>query len=89
MVHKTYIIIHWDSAGMKGMKENIGIPGDKTLRPDQRGAYTIDLPPGTYDVFVTAPGFQPTCEKISIVKGQTAEYDVELKVSSGELITVD
>lgn len=74
---------------MKGMKENVGIPDDKVLKPDHRGAYTIDLPPGAYDVFVTAPGFQPTCDKVSISKGQTAEWDVRLKVSSWEVITVD
>lgn len=71
------------------MKENVGIPEDKVVRPDRRGGYAIQLPPGAYDVFVTAPGFEPTCEKISIFNGQTAEHDVRLKVSSSEVIPVD
>lgn len=74
---------------MKGMKENVGIREDRVLTPDHRGRYSVDLPPGAYDVFVAAPGFDPTCEKVSIFKGQTAEWDVRLKVSSNEVITVD
>lgn len=82
-------MIHWDSAGIKGMKENVGIAEDKPLTADKRGRFAIDLPPGAYDVFVTAPGFEPTCEKLAVVQNQTIEDDVHLEVSTEEMITVD
>jgi hypothetical protein len=46
------VIVHWDSAGLDGVKENIGIRDDKIARTDSTGHFSVELPPGVYDVFV-------------------------------------
>lgn len=85
----AHIVIHWDSAGIEGMKQNIGISEDKSLKADKRGRFALELPTGAYDVFITAPGFEPTCEKLAVIEGQTIHDDVHLKLSTLTIITVD
>jgi hypothetical protein len=40
----------------------------------------LELPPGFYDVFVTATAFTPYCEKIRL-KDRSKAFDVKLTVS--------
>jgi hypothetical protein len=50
------VFIHWDSAGSTvGVKDNIGIKADLSIRTKDDGTFTIDVPPGFYDVFASSP----------------------------------
>jgi len=79
---KPRIFIHWDASGTNiGLKSNIGIPGDLSVETDSEGHFQIDLPPGFYDVFVSAFGFSPTCRKVRINAGQSLSFNAELEVN--------
>jgi hypothetical protein len=75
------VIIHWDSVGLDSVKENVGIKGDEIATTDATGHFSLELPPGVYDVFVAAAGFFPHCEKLSVKGKETRSYTVPLKVS--------
>jgi hypothetical protein len=55
--------------------------GDRSLLTDKTGIYDIELPPGIYDVFISAEGFSPACKKIE-VKHKRAKFDVVLEVNT-------
>ena len=46
------------------------------------GKFELSLPPGLYDVFVSASGFAPSCEKIRISPGQSAVFNPRLLAES-------
>jgi hypothetical protein len=81
VIPNSHIVVRWDSIGLDGVTENIGTKEDTTATADQTGQFQLDLPPGVYDVFVTAPGFSPHCEKITVKGKGIQPYDVRLKVS--------
>ena len=61
------VLIHWDSAGSAvGLKSNIGIKADFNVRSKDDCTFSVDLPPGFYDVFVASPAFSPVCRKVRI-----------------------
>jgi hypothetical protein len=71
VVPEARIFIHWDSAGSSvGLRDNIGIKQDVTVLKDASGHYSSDVPPGFYDVFVSAKAFTPTAPKVRVKKGQ-------------------
>jgi hypothetical protein len=62
------ILIHWDSAGSQvGLRSNVGIKEDAVVRTAADGTFSIDLPSGFYDVFVSRPAFMPVCRKVRIL----------------------
>jgi hypothetical protein len=83
------VIVHWGSAGLDGVKQNIGIRDDKIARADSTGHFSLELPPGVYDVFVTEPGFSPHCEKLTLKAQEMHHYEVRLRVSRMITITLD
>ena len=68
-------LVHWDSAGTPGLKSNIGIQTDLSLRTKDDGTFSVDLPAGFYDVFVAAMAFTPTCRKIRVKVGRGQEVN--------------
>jgi Carboxypeptidase regulatory-like domain len=88
-IPNAHIIIHWDSVGLEGVTENVGLKKDKSATSDATGHFSLDLPPGVYDVFVAAGGFYPRCEKISLKKNEIHLYEVTLTVSRMLSIRVD
>jgi len=65
------VIIHWDSAGSAvGLTANVGIKADIVIRTKHDGTFIVDLPPGFYDVFVSATAFSPACRKIRVKPGK-------------------
>lgn len=78
---KVRVLVHWDPAGADvGLKTNVGIPKDLTAETDARGQFQMELAPGFYDVFVTAMGFSPKCQKIRIKPGEIATLNARLQV---------
>jgi hypothetical protein len=73
------VFIHWDSAGSTvGLKSNVGIKTDLTLRTKEDGTFNIDLPPGFYDAFAATSAFTPACRKIRLKPGEPMEITFRL-----------
>jgi hypothetical protein len=74
------VLVHWDPAGSTaGLTTNVGIKTDLSIRTNDLGTISIDLPPGFYDVFVAATAFTPTCRKIRIQVGKGQEITLSLQ----------
>jgi len=80
VIPKAHIVIHWDPSGSNYLGNNVGIKEDITLSTDSNGKFSLELPPGFYDVFVTATAFTPRCDKIRL-KDTPRTFDVKLKLS--------
>ena len=81
VIADAYIIVHWDPDGTdKELKSNVGLNHDLNLTRDQDGRYSADMPSGLYDVFVTARGFKPSCQKIWVTKGKEITFSPTLDV---------
>ena len=83
------VIIHWDSLGLDGVTDNAGLKDDTIAATNATGHFSLELPPGVYDVFVAAAGFFPHCEKLSVKGTGTRPYMVRLKVSRMLKIKLD
>ena len=74
------LVVHWDPSGSKtGLTTNVGIPEDRFLKSDTHGAFYAEIPPGFYDILVTAPGFSPDCRKIRLKPDQNAIFNSKLQ----------
>jgi hypothetical protein len=81
VISNAYVIAHWDSAGSNYLKDNLGIKQDVIVTTDSGGHFSVELPPGFYDVFVSANAFTPHCEKVRLKEKVTKKYDIKLNVS--------
>lgn len=77
-------MIHWDASGSNSLKDNIGVKQDIILTSDRYGNFSVDIPPGFYDVFVSATAFSPRCEKLRVKGDQGQLFKVRLKLSCHE-----
>jgi hypothetical protein len=80
-ISNVHIVIHWDSSGSAYLKDNLGIRQDFVATTDMNGHYSVELPPGFYDVFVSATTFSPRCDKLRLRGKENRTYDVKLTVS--------
>jgi hypothetical protein len=79
VISGAYVLVHWDHCGSEvGLTSNVGIKSDLRLQTDRNGAYSVNLPPGFYDVFVFATSFTPTCSKVRIRAEQGAVLSPKL-----------
>jgi carboxypeptidase family protein len=75
------LVVHWDPSGSKrGLTTNVGIPEDRFLKTDTHGTFYAEIPPGFYDILVTAPGFSPECRKIRLKAAQSATLNSKLQL---------
>jgi hypothetical protein len=81
VIADAHIVVHWDHAGSNYLKDNLGIKGDMIAASDSRGQFSLELPSGFYDVFVSAAAFSPHCDKIRLQGKETKTYKIKLKVS--------
>lgn len=52
-----------------------------SARTDKKGSYSMELPgEGLYDVFVSATGFTPQCQKVHITNTRWGSFNPTLKV---------
>jgi len=77
VISGAYIFVHWDPVALTS---NVGIKADLRVQTDKDGTYSIDLPPGFYDVFVSAMSFTPSCHKVRIRAEQATVLNPKLKV---------
>jgi hypothetical protein len=79
-IPRARILVHWDSSGSTvGLKANVGIKSDLVVESKANGEFGAELPPGFYDVFVSASAFSPECRKIRIKSGEVLPYNAKLK----------
>ncbi len=76
------LIVHWDPSGSDvGLDSNVGLRQDLNVRVDKTGVYSVEVPPGFYDVFVSSPAFEPFCRKVRLRPGESETLDSKLAVS--------
>jgi hypothetical protein len=74
------VLLHWDPAGSAvGLDSNVGIKADLVLTTDKKGTFAAELPPGFYDLFVSAMAFTPACRKIRLTGIAASEPKFRLK----------
>jgi hypothetical protein len=79
LLTNAQLIVHWDPVGANsGLKTNVGIPEDRFLKTDTHGNYYAEIPPGFYDVLITAPGFDPSCSKLRLKPGENQTLSAKL-----------
>ena len=67
------------------MDSNVGIKEDVALTTGQTGEFETDLPPGFYDLFVSATAFSPVCRKIRLK--DIAHPPVDFRLKADPLVT--
>ncbi len=68
------IVVHWTHSQLHPQMVQ-----DQVATTDQNGSCTIDLPAGTYDVFVSASGLAPAAIKRDVEAGENTPLIVSLK----------
>jgi len=81
VIPNAHVVVHWDPSGSNYLKDNIGIKQDVAATTDSSGQFSVELPPGFYDVFVTAMAFTPHCDKVRVKNKESRAYEVKLKIS--------
>src|SRR5260370_36730784 len=80
VIASARVLVHWDPSGSQvGLNSNVGIKEDLTLTTGDLGEFETDLPPGFYDLFVSAAAFSPVCQKIRLTASVHPPVDFKLK----------
>lgn len=75
------VLVHWDPAGSTvGLKDNVGVRTDVSVKKDGNGHYSISVPPGFYDVFVSSSAFTPVAAKVRVKDRESSRFDTRLKI---------
>src|SRR5579871_3264418 len=82
VIANAHVVIHWDASGSTYVKDNLGTKQDVVLSTDHDGSFSAEIPPGFYDVFVSAAAFSPYCEKVRVREAQKRPFKARLKVSA-------
>ena len=53
---------------------------ERELSPKGDGTYSVDLPPGTYSVRFTHPGFLPARKRVRVTRGAVTKLDILFKL---------
>jgi hypothetical protein len=80
IISNAHLIVHFDPSGSKRLNGTTAIKEDLISATDSGGRFSLELSPGFYDVFVTAPGFSPYCTKIRL-ETKDVTHDVKLVAS--------
>jgi hypothetical protein len=81
VIASARVLVHWDPSGSQvGLNSNVGIKEDMRLTTSPMGEFETDLPPGFYDLFVSATAFSPGCEKVRLTESMHPSVDFKLKV---------
>jgi Carboxypeptidase regulatory-like domain len=69
VLSRARVLIHWDPSGGNQVPDNLGIKEDIVAITDNNGEFSINLPTGFYDVFISFMAFQPEARKIRVRNG--------------------
>ena len=74
------IVVHWTHSQLHPQMVQ-----DEVATTDQNGTCTVDLPAGTYDVFISASGLTPVAVKRDVEAGESTPLIVSLKAAETHL----
>lgn len=74
------IVVHWTHSQLHPQMVQ-----DQVATTDANGTCNIDLPMGTYDVFITATGLTPQAVKRDVLPGESTPLVVVLKTAPTHL----
>jgi hypothetical protein len=80
-----------DPLGVEVPSARIFIKGKRLKRelwPGDDGTYSVDLPPGTYNVRVTHPGFVPVRKRVRVARDVVTKLDVRFHIDPKKFVTV-
>ena len=78
-IRRSRILLHWDQSGARvGLGSNVGLAEDLSVETSKEGEFLSEVPPGFYDLFVSAMSFSPDCRKIRLKPGETATFKFAL-----------
>ncbi len=78
------IVMHWtDSAGHPSLVQ------DQTATTNQMGNCTINLPPGTYDIFVASSELAPAAFRRDVKVGEAISITATLRTAGSHLRPID
>lgn len=73
----TILIQHWTPEENTAHHMNPSV--DPMIRTDSRGRFSIQLPPGLYDIFVSYPAFSPFAKKVRIEPNKVTTLNPKLR----------
>jgi len=80
VIANARVLIHWDSSGSAvGLADNVGTKQDVIVFSDANGRYEARVPPGFYDVFISATAFTPIAGKARVKEGRAATFGASLR----------
>jgi len=88
-IPNALVMVRWDPIGLDGVKDNTGTRENKIATTDEFGHFSVELPAGVYDIFVSAAGFSPHCAKITVKTKDGLRYEARLAVSRMITIKLD
>ena len=74
------IVMHWTNPGLHPT-----LVQDQVATTDQMGMCSIALPPGIYDVFLSASELSPRTYQASVKAGATGSYTLKMVPSASHL----
>ena len=78
------MVVHWTMSQMHS-----AMLQDQVVATDAEGKCNLNLPPGVYDLFISANGLDPAAMKVAIEKGDNKPVTVTLKSGSMHLRPVN
>lgn len=76
--------VHWTASPMHSTMLQ-----DQVATTDAEGKCSLNLPPGVYDLFISANGMEPAAMKVQIANGENKPLTVTLKSGGTHLRPVD
>ncbi len=70
------IIVHWTNPGL-----HPSMVQDQMATTNDMGTCSVDLPPGTYDIFISSAELAPSAFRREIKVGQTTALPVNLRAA--------
>ena len=73
------VIQRWASDSIHGPRPEPPL----AIEPDYQGRYTVNLPPGVYDVLVSSPCCSPQVKQVRLLPGENVQFNPDLTFSHG------
>jgi hypothetical protein len=88
-IRNAYVVVRWDPVGLDSVKDNLGMTDNKIATTDESGHFSMEVPAGVYDIFVSAPGFAPHSEKIALKAKKNLPYEARLSATRMTIMKLD
>jgi hypothetical protein len=67
---------HW---GLNPSTHKFIVDDEKTMYTDGKGGYSLELPPGAYDIFFSSAAFSPVARKVEVKGGKVTLLSPKMK----------